>query len=254
MFEYKKNNRLGILALDKAPANSYDIHFFKAFIALLNDIEKDTDISVVLIKSNIPKFFCAGADIKVFSKNTPKENKQMVLMANKATNVLAKSSKIIVAFLNGHTLGGGLELAMACDIRIASNKSFLIGLPEVNLGLIPGNGGIPKLVQLIGSSRALELLVSGGTFSSEEAFNFGLVSKLFDAENAESEAVLYAQKLSNGPKKAMAAIKKTIRKGYGKSLKDFLSLEKRNVDKLYDTFDAKEGFQAFVEKRNPNFE
>ncbi len=254
MFEYKKDNRLGIVTLDKAPANSYDIHFFNEFIKLLKDIEKDKDIAVVLIKSAIPKFFCAGADIKVFSKNTPEENQKMVVMANKVAKTLAKSPKIIVAFLNGHTLGGGLELAMACDIRVASKKQFLLGLPEVNLGLMPGNGGIPKLVQLVGSSRAFELLVSGGTFSSEEAFQFGLVSKLFDEDTAEAEALAYVQKLSLGPKKAMSAIKQTIRKGYGMPLKEFLNLEKTNVNKLYDTFDAKEGFNAFVEKRKPNFE
>ncbi|TNJ42185.1 enoyl-CoA hydratase/isomerase family protein [Tamlana fucoidanivorans] len=254
MFEYSKNERLGIISLNKAPANSYDIHFFKEFSKLLKGIEKDKTIAVVLIKSAIPKFFCAGADIKVFSKNTPAQNQDMVVMANKVARKIASSSKIIIAFLNGHTLGGGLELAMACDIRIASNKPFLLGLPEVNLGLMPGNGGIPKLVQLVGSSRALELLVSGGTFSSTDAFNYGLVTHLFEEEDAEEKALAYAKKISLGPKKAMAAIKKTIRKGSGMRLKQFLNLEKRNVDKLYDTFDAKEGFQAFVEKREPNFE
>ncbi|GAA4947370.1 enoyl-CoA hydratase [Algibacter agarivorans] len=254
MFEFKKENRLGVISLNKAPANSYDVHFFKEFIDLLDEVEKDSGIAVVLIKSAIPKFFCAGADIKVFSQNTPAQNKEMVVMANKTAEKIATSSKIIVAFLNGHTLGGGLELAMACDIRIASNKQFLLGLPEVNLGLMPGNGGIPKLVQLIGNSRALELLVSGDTFSSEEAFNYGLVTKLFKENESEKMALNYAEKLSNGPKKAMSAIKKTIREGFGMNLIDFLNLEKTNVDQLYKTFDAKEGFQAFLEKRKPNFE
>lgn len=254
MIDYTKDDRLGIITFNKPPANSYDIHFFKAFIKILDDIENDKEVAVVLIKSDIPKFFCAGADIKVFSKNTPEQNKQMVVMANKAAKKIAKSPKIIIAFLNGHTLGGGLELAMACDIRIASDKEFLLGLPEVNLGLMPGNGGIPKLVQLIGSSRAMELLLSGGTFSSKEAFNYGLVTKLHEEYEAKEMALEYAKKLSCGPKKAMAAIKKIIRKGVGMSLKDFLNLERKNVDKLYDTFDAKEGFQAFLGKRKPNFE
>lgn len=254
MIDYTKDDRLGIIAINKPPANSYDIHFFEKFIKILDDIEKDSDIAVVLIKSDIPKFFCAGADIKVFSQNTPEQNRQMVVMANKAAKKIAKSPKIVIAFLNGHTLGGGLELAMACDIRISSNKKFLLGLPEVNLGLMPGNGGIPKLVQLVGSSRALELLISGGTFSPEDAFEYGLTTKILDENTAEKEALAYAKKLSHGPKKAMGAIKETIRKGYGLSIKDFLNLERKNVDKLYDTFDAKEGFLAFLEKRKPNFE
>lgn len=254
MFDYSKENRLGIISLNKAPANSYDIHFFNEFEQILNDIEEDNDIAVILLKSAIPKFFSAGADIKVFSKNTVQENSEMVKMANKVATKLANSTKIIITFLNGHTLGGGLELALACDIRIASKKNFLLGLPEVNLGLMPGNGGIPRLVQLIGSSRAFEILVSGRTFSSEEAFNFGLVTKLFDEDTANDQALDYAKNLSLGPKKAMSAIKKTVRDGFGMNLKDFLNLEKHNVDKLYGTFDEKEGFQAFLEKRKPNFE
>ena len=254
MFHFEKIERLGIITLDKSPANSYEVHFFNEFEQLLKTVENDPEIGVVLIKSAIPKFFCAGADIKVFSNNSVEENNKMVAMANKVATFLALSSKIIIAYLNGHTLGGGLELAMACDIRVASSKKFLMGLPEVNLGLMPGNGGVPRLVNLIGASRALELLVSGNTFSSEEAYQFGLVTRIFDEEKADELVLEYALKLSKGPKKAMAAIKKTVSDGVGMSLPDFLQLETKNVSELYDTFDGKEGFQAFLEKRAPKFE
>ena len=254
MFEYEKINRLGIITLNKPPANSYDIHFFNDFEGVLNTIEVDSEVAVVLLKSAIPKFFSAGADIKVFQSNTMEQNKEMVRMANKITNLISNSSKIFVAFLNGHTLGGGLELALACDIRLASNKKFLLGLPEVKLGLMPGNGGIPRLVRAVGISKAFEIVVSGNNMDSEEAYRIGLVNQLYDAENAEKQAMEYAVNLSKGPKRAMATIKQTFSEGIGKRLNDFLELEKAKVNTLYDTHDAKEGFLAFVEKRTPKFE
>ncbi|SDX19065.1 short chain enoyl-CoA hydratase [Lutibacter oricola] len=254
MFQYKKIDRLGIITLDKSPANSYDIHFFNEFEKVLNSIENDTDIGVVLLKSGIPKFFCAGADIKVFASNTVEQNNEMVAMANKVAKLISTSAKIFIAFLNGHTLGGGLELAVACDIRLASNKKFLIGLPEVKLGLMPGNGGIPRLVNAVGHSYAFEMVVSGNPINSEEAFRIGLAHKLYNEETAEQEALDYAQNLSKGPKTAMATIKQTFAEGVGKSTQDFLKLETKMVDTLYDTFDAKEGFQSFIEKREPKFE
>ncbi|WP_111706429.1 enoyl-CoA hydratase/isomerase family protein [Lutibacter citreus] len=254
MFKFEKIDRLGIITLDKSPANSYDIHFFNEFETILNSIENDKDISVVLLKSGIPKFFCAGADIKVFASNTVEQNNQMVAMANKTAKLISSSSKIYVAFLNGHTLGGGLELACACDIRLASNKKFLIGLPEVKLGLMPGNGGIPRLVNAVGHSYAFEMVVSGNPINSEEAFRIGLAHKLYNEETAEEEALAYVKNLSQGPKIAMATVKKTFALGVGKSTQDFLKLETEMVDTLYDTFDAKEGFQSFVEKRTPKFE
>jgi enoyl-CoA hydratase/carnithine racemase len=254
MFKFEKIDRLGMITLDKFPANSYDIHFFNEFETILNSIETDKDISVVLLKSAIPKFFCAGADIKVFAKNTVEQNNEMVAMANKTAKIISTSAKIYVAFLNGHTLGGGLELACACDIRLASNKKFLIGLPEVKLGLMPGNGGIPRLVNAVGHSYAFELVVSGNPINSEEAFRIGLAHKLYNEETAEEEVLKYANNLSKGPKIAMATIKQTFALGVGKSTQDFLKLETEMVEKLYDTFDAKEGFQSFVEKREPKFE
>ena len=253
MFTYEKIDRLGIISIDKSPANSYDVHFFKEFETVLTSIENDTDIAVVLLKSAIPKFFCAGADIKVFANNTVEQNNEMIAMANKIAKMMSASSKIVVAFLNGHTLGGGLELALACDIRLASNKKFLIGLSEVKLGLMPGNGGIPRLVNAVGPATAFEIVVSGNPIDAVEAFRIGLVHKLFSEETAEEEALNYATNLSKGPKIAMTTVKQTFAEGIGKSTEDFLKLETEKVATLYDTHDAKEGFLSFVEKREPKF-
>lgn len=254
MITFKKIEKLGVITFNKPPANSYDIYFLNELEKLIHSIELDTQIGAVLIRSEIPKFFSAGADIKVFQSNTVQENKAMVLMANKITKSIADSSKLFVAFLNGHTLGGGLELALACDIRLAANKDFLLGLPEVKLGLMPGNGGIPRLAYAIGFSKALELVVSGNNISVSEAHRLGLVHQVFDESQAEDQVMQYAINLSKGPKKAMAAIKRTFLEGFGKDVNHFLALEKKQVETLYETYDAKEGFLAFVEKRTPKFE
>lgn len=254
MFNYYKKNRLAVVNMNKPPANSYDINFFNQFENLLNTIEADKDVAVVLLKSSIPKFFSAGADIKVFQSNTVAQNKEMVVKANNLANYISKSTKIYVAFLNGHTLGGGLELALACDIRLASNKNFLLGLPEVKLGLMPGNGGIPRLVTAVGVSKAFEMVVSGNNIDATEAYKIGLVNKLYEESQAEEYALEYAINLAKGPKIAMATIKQTFNEGVGKSLEDFLKLEKQNVNTLYNTPDAKEGFLAFIEKRPPKYQ
>ncbi|MEM6964655.1 MAG: enoyl-CoA hydratase/isomerase family protein, partial [Bacteroidota bacterium] len=191
MFEFEKKERLGIISMNKPPANGYDAEFFNKLLPLLKQIEADKEIAVVLLQSAVAKFFSAGADIKVFSKNTIQQNKDMVVLANQVAYQLSHSSKIYVAFLNGHTLGGGLELAMACDIRIATDKHFLLGLPEINLGLMPGNGGIPRLTQLIGASRAFELIVSGNTFTPQQGYHYGLINQLFEEKTAEEQALDY---------------------------------------------------------------
>lgn len=254
MFHFEKRGRLGIISMDKLPANGYDIEFFHKFDQILKELEEDDEVSVVLLKSSIPKFFCAGADIKVFSKNSVEENNDMIAMANKVATTIAAGSNIYIAYLNGHALGGGLELSMACDIRIASDKEFLLGLPEINLGLIPGNGGVARMVHLVGQSRALELLITGNTFSSREAYEFGLITRIFPKDDADDSALNYASKLATGPRLAMRAVKQALSEGTGKSLEEFLQIEKSKVEALYDTFDAREGFQAFVDKRKPNFE
>lgn len=254
MFRFEKIERLGIITLDKSPANSYDIDFFKEFEKVLISIENDADLAVVFLKSGLPKFFCAGADIKVFANNTVEQNKEMVVMAQKIAALISSSAKIFVAFLNGHTLGGGLELALACDIRLASNKKFLIGLPEVKLGLMPGNGGVPRLVNVVGPSHAFELIVSGNSIDALEAYRIGLVNKVYEEETAEHQALEYAKNLSKGSKTAMSTIKQTFAEGIGKSTEEFLKLESDKVNTLYGTHDATEGFQSFVEKRETKFE
>ena len=246
-------NRVGYIIINKPKANSYDIDFMKLLSSTINDAITNSEVKIIAIKSELQKFFCAGADVKVFQQNTVYQNKEMVVQANWVTKQLSQSPKIVVALLNGHTLGGGLELALACDIRIGSDAHFLIGLPEINLGLIPGNGGTQRLLRIVNQSKALELLISGDAILPEQAFEIGLINQIYPQSNFEELSTNYLEKLAQGPLLAMKAIKESVYGGKELSLENGLKLETTLADALYDTDDAKEGLKAFVEKRKAIF-
>ena len=236
------------------PANSYYYDFLKQISSAAKELEKDESIKVVVINSTSEKFFCAGADIKIFSENTTEQNAEMVVAAREVAEAISESSKIYICAISGHCLGGGLEIAMACDIRLGAEGKYLIGLPEVKLGLMPGNGGTPRMIDLLGASRAMELLVKGNNIDAQTAYNFGLFNQLFPAEDFKAEVEKYVDELAQGAGKAMSAIKHYIKAHKGMTSAQALDYETECVNKLYDTPDAKEGFLAFVEKREPKYE
>ncbi|MGA9637043.1 enoyl-CoA hydratase/isomerase family protein, partial [Flavobacterium sp.] len=250
---FTQKGALATITLNKPPANSYDIHFLTLLSDTIQNVNDDDTIKVVLINTNSEKFFCAGADIKVFGTNTTEQNQEMVVVARSVCEHITKSSKIFIAAIKGHALGGGLELAMACDIRLAAEGKYLIGLPEIKLGLIPGNGGTVRLINLIGASRAMELLVTGNTINALTAHHYGLINQLYSVDNFETEVFNYCNQLALGAGKAMASIKKFAIEYQGMNEQDALDLETALVTPLYDTEDGKEGFKAFIEKRTPNF-
>ena len=249
-----KKNRVAYITLNKPPANGYEIDLLKLLAEKIKKINADDEIKTIVLQSALGKFFCAGADIKVFAKNTTEQNKEMVVVAREVCELINNSPKIFIAAINGHTLGGGLELAMACDIRLAAEGNYFFGLPEIKLGLIPGNGGTVRLINLIGAGRAIELLTTGENVQPEQAHQYGLVNHIFPKNNFKKKVEKYAEKLAAGAGKAMAKIKQFNIQSMGMDLNQALELEKKYVNGLYDTFDAKEGFDAFIEKRPPNFE
>lgn len=250
----KKEGNKAYVSLNRPPANSYFLDYLLLIEKTLVEIEEDKKISVVIINSTSSKFFCAGADIKIFSANTSKQNTEMVKAARKVNKAIVSSKKIYVAVINGHVLGGGLELTMACDIRLACEGEYLVGLPEVKLGLMPGNGGTPRLIDLIGASKAMELLLTGDSISPKKAYDLGLFNQLYSKQEFDNKVALFLNNLANGSKKAMAAIKKYVISHKGMSQEDALEFETSSVNSLYSTHDAIEGFKAFVEKRTPKFE
>jgi enoyl-CoA hydratase/carnithine racemase len=250
---FSKRNQVVYLTLNRAPANAYNMDFMSAFYNAVERANQDKQINVVVICSHSEKFFCAGADIKEFQQNETASNKRMVEKARATMAAIEVSDKIYIAQIAGHALGGGLEIAMSCDLRFAAKGDYLLGLPEIKLGLIPGNGGTQRLTRLVGVSKTLEILTTGDSFSVEQAFNIGLINQCFEADNLIKETYNYAMKIAKGPALAIAATKKAVMQGSELSLVQALAVEQRLSDELYDTEDSTEGFNAFIEKRQAVF-
>jgi enoyl-CoA hydratase/carnithine racemase len=236
------------VTLDNPPANSYDLAVMQKFAAEVDEAIA-SDARVVVVRSASEKFFSAGADVKKFLDGDVDANMEMIRVSQAAFMRMAAAEQVFVAYIAGHALGGGLEIALACDIRLAAPGGYKLGTPEVTLGLLPGNGGTQRLTRLLGPSRAMELLLTGRTFGPEEAVQWGLVAALVE-EDAANE---YAERLAALPKLAVAAIKRCVHDGGQLPLQEGLALEASLMEKLFRSEDATEGLTAFVEKRKPEF-
>ena len=248
---FSKNGAVGYITLDRPPANSYEIGFMRELDVAIGEANGDEAVKVVILKSASEKFFSAGADIKAFLANSTADNMAMIRLAHNTLNKMTASNKVYIAAMNGHALGGGLEMALACDLRFAAEGSYFMGLPEVTLGLLPGNGGTQRLPRLIGANKALAIMITGERIGPEEAHRLGLVNKLFPADQLQAETEAYAQKLAAGATLAIGAIKRCVYDGIQMDLADGLALERKLIEPLYNSEDAAEGFAAFVEKRPP---
>ncbi len=244
---------LGTITLDRPPANSYEINFMKDLDAAIEGAINNDEIKVVILKSASEKFFSAGADIKAFMANDSAANMAMITYAHNTLEKMAASNKIFIAAINGHALGGGLEMALACDLRFAADGRYFLGLPEVSLGLLPGNGGTQRLPRLVGPNKALEMMITGERVGPEEALRLGLVNKLFPADKLMEESEAYARELAAGATLAIGSIKRCVYDGIEMDLHASLAYERELIEPLYDSEDAAEGFAAFGEKRSPNF-
>src|SRR5919112_1514844 len=241
---------VGTITLDNPPANSYDIATVRELADAIGQANGADGVRVVVLRSASEKFFSAGADVKRFLANDPDANMDMVRLAHEALQGIARSPKLFVAWIAGHALGGGLEMALACDLRYAAEGSFRLGTPEVTLGLLPGNGGTQRLPRIIGRGPALDLLLTGRQVTPDEAHRLGIVSALFADEGAFRAHV---ETLAAGPPLAVANIKRAVYQGLDVTLAEGLELERRLVEQLFRSKDANEGLTAFSEKRTPTF-
>jgi enoyl-CoA hydratase/carnithine racemase len=219
----------------------------------------DDQVQVLVLIGAGEKFFCAGADIAVLDGITPAYKYQFCLHANETMLRLEHTPKLVIAGLGGHCVGGGLEIALACDLRIARKGSGKCGLPEVHLGVLPGTGGTQRLSRIVGASRAIELMATGRTFDFDEAASLGLVDEVraADSDDAFVESLLeYAHTFTTPGRAAMAVgmIKRAVKSGMEVPLESGLALEREMQQRLFASQDASEGISAFREKRTATFE
>jgi enoyl-CoA hydratase/carnithine racemase len=247
---YASDGRLGTITLDNPPANSYAIEFVRDLAHAIRAADEDPATRIVVVRSASEKFFSAGADIKRFLANDVEANMEMIRLAHEGLSAIARSRSLFVACIAGHALGGGLEMALACDVRYAVAGRYRLGTPEVTLGLLPGNGGTQRLPRLIGVGPALELLTTGRQIGPDEALRLGLLSQVFDDEAA---LAAHVQSLTALPPLAIAEIKRAVYLGVQQPLAEGLELERELIEGLFRSEDAREGLTAFSEKRAPDF-
>jgi enoyl-CoA hydratase/carnithine racemase len=243
---------IGHISLDRPPANSYDPDFIEALDAAISEVV-DAGVAVVVVGSASEKFFSAGADVKGFLDRTADENNAMVRRAHEVFDRFAAEQPVFLAAIAGHALGGGYEIALACDVRIAAEGRYRIGLPEVSLGLLPGTGGTQRLPRLIGVGRAIELMTTARSVTPDEAERLGMVDRLVPAEELDATVSEIATILADGAPLAIAATKRAVHDGVERPLAEGLQRELDELAPLFASKDAEEGMTAFTEKRTPDY-
>ena len=240
------------------PGNCYTHEMMKQLDDAVLRARFDNDVQAIVIRGAGEKFFCAGADINMLKKADPTFKYYFCLHANETLNRLEHTPKIVIAALNGHTVGGGLEIAMAADIRIARKGAGKVGLPEINLGVLPGTGGTQRLARLVNKSKAIELMCTAEIFTFEKALELGIINDVWEtANNAEFQDKIqtYAEGFCppHRASKAVGRIKRSVQSGADLPFESALAVERELQQLLFQGDDAKEGLAAYIEKRKAVF-
>ena len=255
LIHYRRDGGVAVIEMCDPPANTYTYEMNRQLDEAILAARMDNDVHVIVLTGAGDKFFSAGANIKMLASVDPTFKYYFCLHANETLLRLEHTPKLVIAALNGHCVGGGLEIAMAADIRIARKDAGKIGLPEVTLGVLPGTGGTQRLSRLVGKSRAIELIVTGNTFSFEEAKEMGIVNDIYERDGFMENVLEYARQFCppNKASKAVGRIKRAVQTGWEIPLEAALALERENQQLLFQSEDAKEGLNAYVEKRPAEF-
>ncbi|HEV2883290.1 MAG TPA: enoyl-CoA hydratase/isomerase family protein [Pyrinomonadaceae bacterium] len=258
LVQYRVENGVGVLTLNDPPANTYSYDMMQALDRAILQARMDESVQVIVITGNGEKFFCAGADIQMLGSVTPTFKYFFCLHANETLNRLEQTPKLVIAAINGHCVGGGLEVAMAADLRLARKGAGKMGLPEVSLGVLPGTGGTQRLLRLVGKSKAIELMATGQLFDFERGLELGIVNQIIEADTGDDfiqKVFEYAQQFTTPGKAAQAVgrIKRSVQTGGEVSFEAALALERELQQQLFLSDDAKEGVDAYVNKRQPLF-
>jgi enoyl-CoA hydratase/carnithine racemase len=255
---YAVSEGIAIITLNDPPANTYSYEMMRQLDAAILRARMAESVGVIVITGAGEKFFCAGANIKMLSEVTPTFKYYFCLHANETLSRLEQTPKLVIAAVNGHCVGGGLEVALAADIRVARKGAGKMGLPEVTLGVLPGTGGTQRLARTVGKSRAIELMATGELFDFERAAELGLVNRIFEADTTASfneQVLAYARQFTTPERAALAVgrIKRAVQTGAEIPFESALALERELQQQLFQSEDAREGLNAYVEKRKPHF-
>jgi enoyl-CoA hydratase len=251
---------VAVIELNDPPANTYSYEMMQEIDAAVLAARMDVNVHVILLIGAGDKFFCAGANIGMLKDADPDFKYYFCLHANETLTRLEQTPKLVIAALNGHTVGGGLEVALAADLRIAKKGAGKIGLPEVALGVLPGTGGTQRLTRLLGKGAAMELMVTGRLMAMDEAKTAGLVHEVWGEDELKgrsfADAAMDYAKTFTPPHKASRAVgrmKRAVQSGAEAGFLEGLSIERELQQLLFQSEDAKEGIAANLEKRTPQF-
>jgi len=255
LVNYTTTDGVAIIELTNPPANTYSFEMMRQLDEAILAARFDENVHVLLLRGSGEKFFSAGAEISMLNAVTPTFKYYFCLHANETLTRLEQTPKLVIAALNGHTVGGGLEIALACDIRIAKRGGGKVGLPEVSLGVLPGTGGTQRLARALPKNKAIELMTEGKLISFEEARDLGLINYIYEPENYWDEVMQYAKSFCppNKASKAVGRIKRAVQSGAEVSFSEGLAIERELQQLLFQSEDAKEGIAAYTEKRKAEF-
>lgn len=258
LVNYYVTDGVAMLTLNDPPANTYSYEMMQQLDRAILNARMDDAVQVIVLTGKGDKFFCAGADIEMLSSVTPTFKYYFCLHANETLNRLEQTPKLVIAAINGHCVGGGLEVAMAADIRVGRKGAGKLGLPEVSLGVLPGTGGTQRLTRIVGKSKAIELMITGQLFDFERGVELGILNQVFDAGTAEqfaTQIIDYAREFTSPNKAAHAVgrIKRSVQTGAELPFESALALERELQQQLFQSEDAREGLDAYVGKRKAAF-
>jgi enoyl-CoA hydratase/carnithine racemase len=256
LVNYTVTDGIAIIELTNPPANAYSYEMMSQLDEAILQARFDENVHVLLIRGAGEKVFCAGADINMLNSVTPTFKYYFCLHANETLLRLEQTPKLVIAALNGHTVGGGLEIALACDIRIARrNASSKVGLPEVGLGVLPGTGGTQRMARALPKNKAIELMTEGKLLSFEDAQELGLINYIYESEDYWDKVMEYARSFCppNKASKTVGRIKRSVQSGAEVALSEALAIERELQQLCFQSEDAKEGIAANAEKRKANF-
>ena len=256
--DYAVSDGIAVITLNDPPANTYSYEMMQRLDERILAARMAEGVQVIIITGAGEKFFCAGANIAMLSEVTPEFKYYFCLHANETLCRLEQTPKLVIAAINGHCVGGGLEVAMAADLRIARRGAGKMGLPEVSLGVLPGTGGTQRVSRMVGKSKAIELMTTGELFDFEKGEALGLINRIVDANDGGdfmNQVMDYARQFTtpNKATRAVGRIKRAVQTGAEIPFESALALERELQQQLFQSEDAKEGLDAYANKRKAEF-